>query len=324
VKPLILLYDVGWALSILQVHGELSGAEATTDPDRLPDAHVVVFHVPIAPDVRRIRKYPGQIWVAFSMESDVNFPSLSNLDYMRRFDLTMTYRLDSDIPVPYLGWKFEMLRNPPSPKTAESPAVYFASNPFDRCGRTRYVQQLMEYLPVDSYGKCLNNSKLPDDSGWKSKFDTIARYKFTLAFENSISTDYVTEKFFDALVAGSVPVYRGAPNIGDFAPGEGCFIDACQFSGPRELAEYLLYLDQHEAQYEHYLRWKRRPLHQRFLEKVNRFSGDPLARLAEKLSLRNGALESAHVQSDPVYKAVRWLDSASRNRGPKASTASEP
>ena len=323
-KILILLYDVGWGMSILQVHGELSGAELATEPDRLPDAHVVVFHVPTTPDVSRIRKYPGQIWVAFSMESDVNYPSLSNLEYMRRFDLTMTYRRDSDIPVPYLGWKFEMLRNPPSPKTAESPAVYFASNPLDRCGRTAYVQQLMDYLPVDSYGKCLNNRKLPDDSGWGSKFDTIARYKFTLAFENSISADYVTEKFFDALVAGSVPVYRGAPNIGDFAPGEDCFIDASQFSGPRELAEYLSYLDQHKERYERYLRWKTRPLDGRFVEMVNRFSGDPLSRLASKLSLRNGALESVHVQSDPIHKAVRWLDSAVRNRGREGSTASEP
>src|SRR6202167_6032945 len=119
-------------MSILQGNGDPSGAEMTTDPDRLPAAHVVVFHVPTTPDVRTIRKYPGQIWVAFSMESDVNYPSLSNLDYMRRFDLTMTYRRDSDIPVPYLCSRAEMLGNPVSPKTAESPAVYFASNPFDK------------------------------------------------------------------------------------------------------------------------------------------------------------------------------------------------
>jgi hypothetical protein len=99
VKLLIFLYEVGWAMSVLQVHGELSGAELSTDPDRFPDAHLVVFDVPITPDVRRIREYPGQFWVAFSMESDVNYPSLSNLEYMRRFDLTMTYRRDSDIPV---------------------------------------------------------------------------------------------------------------------------------------------------------------------------------------------------------------------------------
>jgi hypothetical protein len=324
VKLLILLYDVGFAIGILQIHGELSGVELTTDTDRLPDAHVVMFHVPNTPDVRKIRKYPGQIWVAFSMESDVNYPALINLEYMRRFDLTMTYRRDSDIPVPYFSWDLEMFRNPPSPKTAESPAVYFASNPFDKCRRTFYVRQLMKYLPVDSYGKCLNNRQLPDDSGWKSKLDTIARYKFTLAFENSISADYVTEKFFDALLAGSVPVYRGAPNIADFAPGADCFIDTSQFSGPRDLAEYLSYLDQHEAQYNRYLRWKTLPIDPGFVEMVNRFSGHPLARLAAKLSLRNGVLESAHDLSDPIHKVVRWLDSADRDRGLEGSTVSEP
>jgi Glycosyltransferase family 10 (fucosyltransferase) C-term/Fucosyltransferase, N-terminal len=309
VKPLILLYDIGWAIKILSVPDESHDAEFTTDLDRLPDAHVVVFHIPSPPDFATLTKLPGQIWVALSLESEVNYPSLSNLEFMRRFDLTMTYRLDSDIPVPYLGpWKAETLLNPASPKTARSPAAYFASNPFDRCGRSEYVRQLMEHVPVDSYGQCWNNCKLPEDNGRDSKLDAIARYKFTLAFENSISRDYVTEKFFDALIAGSVPIYRGAPNIGDFAPGECCYIDASRFRGPRELAEYLLYLDRNETEYQSFLRWKTRPLDPRFLEMMNRFSVDALARLAAKLSLRNGVLESAHVQCDPIHKAVRWLN----------------
>lgn len=38
-----------------------------------------------------------------------------------------------------------------------------------------------------------------------------------MAFENVIAMDYVTEKFYDPLIAGSVLVYLGAPNIADFA-----------------------------------------------------------------------------------------------------------
>lgn len=34
------------------------------------------------------------------------------------------------------------------------------------------------------------------------KVDTLKRYKFSLAFENSNEEDYVTEKFFQSLVAG--------------------------------------------------------------------------------------------------------------------------
>ena len=131
---------------------------------------------------------------------------------MAQFDLTMTYRRDADIWVPYFGpATLAQLPTPPQAKTEGAPAVYFASNSRDRSGRSRYVSELMQHLPVDSYGRSLGNRTLVRDEGRRTKLETIARYKFTLAFENSISQDYVTEKFFDPLLAGSVPVYLGAP-----------------------------------------------------------------------------------------------------------------
>lgn len=36
-----------------------------------------------------------------------------------------------------------------------------------------------------------------------NKVDTLKRYKFSLAFENSNEEDYVTEKYFQSLVAGN-------------------------------------------------------------------------------------------------------------------------
>ena len=40
-----------------------------------------------------------------------------------------------------------------------------------------------------------------------------SRYKFCIAIENSLATDYVTEKIYDSLAAGCLPIYYGAPNI---------------------------------------------------------------------------------------------------------------
>ena len=62
---------------------------------------------------------------------------------------------------------------------------------------------------------------------------TIAGYKFTLAFENAVAEDYVTEKLYHPLVAGSVPVYLGAPNVGQLVPASDCYIDVNDFSGPQ-------------------------------------------------------------------------------------------
>ena len=59
---------------------------------------------------------------------------------------------------------------------------------------------------------------------------------------------------FDPLLAGSVPVYLGAPNVEDFAPGDGCYINATDSDGPRQLAECLTELDRDPRLYQRLLR----------------------------------------------------------------------
>src|SRR5262249_31644674 len=61
-----------------------------------------------------------------------------------------------------------------------------------------------------------------------SKSATLGRYRFALCFENSILKGWITEKLFDCFFAGTVPVYWGAPDVGDWVPAE-CFIDMRQF-----------------------------------------------------------------------------------------------
>jgi alpha-1,4-fucosyltransferase len=46
----------------------------------------------------------------------------------------------------------------------------------------------------------------------------MSKYKFHLAFENSESESYVTEKYYLALSSATIPIYFGAPNIEQFYP----------------------------------------------------------------------------------------------------------
>lgn len=41
----------------------------------------------------------------------------------------------------------------------------------------------------------------------------MAKYKFTIAFENAVGDDYITEKLWRPLTLGSVPIYLGSPSV---------------------------------------------------------------------------------------------------------------
>lgn len=72
-----------------------------------------------------------------------------------------------------------------------------------------------------------------------SKLDVLKKYKFCICYENTCNImGYVTEKIFDCLLAGCVPVYWGACNIADFVPQE-CFIAQDRFKSLPELYEFL-------------------------------------------------------------------------------------
>jgi hypothetical protein len=139
-----------------------------------------------------------------------------------------------------------------------------------------YVKELMKRVKIASFGHAMNNQGgVHIGSGQEAKLALIGQYRFTLAFENAVEPDYVTE-LYDALIAGSVPVYLGAPNVAEFAPAARCYIDTTHFAGPAELAAYLNRLVEDQRAYSEYLAWKSTGLSQSFLA---------LAALAERPAL---------------------------------------
>lgn len=80
----------------------------------------------------------------------------------------------------------------------------------------------------------------------ENKHELLSRYKFTIAYENTAYPGYVTEKVIDAMVAGSVPVYMGAPDIVEQLPVEA-FIDARTFASPEAIAAHMERMSEAEA-----------------------------------------------------------------------------
>lgn len=73
--------------------------------------------------------------------------------------------------------------------------------------RIDFAHKLKQHFgdSVDLFGRGLN----PFDKKW----DVLAPYKYHIAIENDSCDDWVTEKFFDPILAYSYPFYYGCPNI---------------------------------------------------------------------------------------------------------------
>ncbi|XP_042502295.1 glycoprotein 3-alpha-L-fucosyltransferase A-like [Macadamia integrifolia] len=212
---------------------------------------------------RRLNKQPdagfelpqarGVASILRSMESSHYYPD-NNIDRARRkgYDVVMTTSLSSDVPVGYFSWAEYDIMAPLQPKTEKALAAAFISN----CGAHNFRLQALEGLEklnvkIDSYGGCHRNR-----DGKVDKVEALKRYKFSLAFENSNEEDYVTEKFFQSLVTGSVPVVVGAPNIQEFAPSPGSVLHIKEPSDVPSVAKTMKYLAQNADAYNQSLRWK--------------------------------------------------------------------
>jgi hypothetical protein len=117
--------------------------------------------------------------------------------------------------------------------------------------RIKVMSRLSKLDAVDLYGRgwgrwwsrssmwmpyWLNHRKLMSiyKGVCQSKFQVLQNYEFCLCFENMAMDGYVTEKIFDCLYAGTIPIYLGAPNILEIIPGE-VFIDFRNFSSVTQM-----------------------------------------------------------------------------------------
>ena len=153
--------------------------------------------------------------------------------------------------------------------------------------RIDFFHLLSKYKKVDSLGKVLNNTawdksiiqkhRLAIKSNHNPSFfeqkvslkynrystdilslnqELFQEYKFVICFENTYEHDYFTEKLLNAMMANSIAIYRGAPNISEYF-NTSSFIDYndCGQSY-EEMIKQIIYLDQND---EAYLEFIKRP-----------------------------------------------------------------
>lgn len=182
------------------------------------------------------------------------------IDNKTYFKLYMSYQMLNYPPVPQISFnQKKLLVNISMNKASRHPQELYSV----RRASIRYFE---DYYPeeFDLYGvgwnKPMNvNEKIfpflrPNFKSFrgtvKNKWEVLPFYRFCLCYENvRDEPGYISEKIFDAMRCGCVPIYFGAPNISDYVDPEA-FIDRRQFKTDAEMGNFLLKMS--EAQYGKY------------------------------------------------------------------------
>lgn len=99
---------------------------------------------------------------------------------------------------------------------------------------SNWVSRLKGLIDKCHLGLCLN------------KLGTISGYRFSICFENMELPGYVTEKIIDCFVAGTVPLYLGAPDIETIVPVES-FVDMRNFKSFEDVDAYINLMTERDA-----------------------------------------------------------------------------
>ncbi|KAK2141749.1 hypothetical protein LSH36_1048g00010 [Paralvinella palmiformis] len=230
-----------------------------TDRGLLEKAAAVVFHIrgKMTPFPRHANL--RQLFVYFLREPPpLTFENSPR--YRKHFNITMTYRSDSDIPVPISRYVKQTngtgtkhaLKYPLSSKSGQ--VAWLVSHCNTSSQREIYVASLSEYISVDIYGNCGSYECARNTSC----VEHLERnYKFYLSFENSYCKDYVTEKYYRTLNYEMIPIVYGGANYSKLGPPDS-FINILDYRSPKHLASYLDFLSENEAAYLTY--FQSRPL----------------------------------------------------------------
>lgn len=245
----------------------------TYDGDQLANADIVLIHLHRTTGTKDLppndKRSPNQIWAFMTDESPfhtfLHTKENKFIEYNGIFNWSMTYRMDSDIPVPYGR---TILRPHEDPSKEFDLYKWFLSKRHDvlvaimgsNCGsknhRWEYVKQLQNHMSVDVYGAC---GTLKCMGHFRMDCPDINRYMFYLSFENSNCDEYITEKlWWNAYAKNAIPIVMGAPkdNYTSLLPPNS-FINVDDFATPRDLATYLNYLFNTPSEFRRFFRWRK-------------------------------------------------------------------
>ncbi|CAK5022272.1 unnamed protein product [Meloidogyne enterolobii] len=237
------------------------------------NATVLFFHIRDKVDPLPKQRSPKQLYTFFVIESPPHTWDWGRYFPRNFFNITMTYRSDSDVNVPYDMFEsynkedvkngginlneiwtekevidknvfnlqiifslkfFILLKIDNKIDKKEKLTLQFVTNCKTNSRREKYIEELKKYTEITQMGGCVGKK----DCGRECEDKLIDFHFFYLAFENSVCDEYLSEKFW-RIKNLIVPVILSRKIFKNETIPKDSFIAADDFATPKELIEYL-------------------------------------------------------------------------------------
>jgi len=216
----------------------------------------------------------------YFLEADPQMEGGSAFGGLSDIDVSMNYYDWADLHSNYIEDPLPWFRNTPMPFNQKRDYVFINTSCPPQ--RQALMEPLFERLPIDSFGGCLNNADvceaLPQccNVPWVNRIHhegpqkecVVYHYKFVFALENSYVYNYTTEKMWQPLKMGSVPVYWGHPSAKQIIPLPHAAIFVEDYPSLDALVDHLQELAADEEKYNQFLDWKQRPHSNAFIRET--------------------------------------------------------
>lgn len=118
--------------------------------------------------------------------------------------------------------------------------------------RTNLGIELSKDTRIDVYGTYwVSNGENIKGEVW-NKHVGLDDYKFSVACENTIQKNYISEKFWDVILSDTVPIYLGCSNINEWIP-DNCYISLNNMTMDEMVTKVKSIVDNESEIYEQYL-----------------------------------------------------------------------
>ena len=276
-KKLILIYTSFWGAVPWDYFHEMKdytetcgcnfdNCELTYNKNNYDKADVVLFHACDMLSLQQLvelkkKTRSDQYWVYVTKESPYISPPFRVVS--KFFDLTMTYRYDSDFFFPYgkYGRRKPEEKNEfdlDVAKTKTKQIAWLVSNcKARRSELANYIQN--SGLNIAVGGKCASSYKTQLNCATRDCTEELIKYKFYFSAENRLCKHYITEKYWTTpFRINAVPIVLGGSNYSDLHLAvPGSFINALDFNSPKDLVDYIKKVDQDDKLYNSYFQWKK-------------------------------------------------------------------